>query len=62
MPEWRNDFVKFDPTKPKTPTGRQLRHIVRDWERAGEQPPMIGDIPISRELLEQLAREREARD
>jgi hypothetical protein len=47
-------------TQPKSPTPKRLSQVVGEWEAAGESPVMIGGIPISRELTEQLRREREA--
>jgi hypothetical protein len=41
---------------------RHLRDVVAEWEAAGEPAPTIGGVPISRELLDQLRREREAQD
>lgn len=39
---------------------KRLSQVVAEWEAAGERPPLIGGVPVSRELLEQLRMEREA--
>lgn len=42
---------------PQTPTPRRLAQVRAEWECAGEEPPLIGGIPLSRELVGLLRRD-----